>query len=75
MEILLHRVSTGNYRRVIPKVGISKSNVSRQFIDQGAQELEVELLTIYQEGLIVGEHRGLCAVGWTPKGTGMVWKW
>lgn len=44
LEILMHNVSTPNYRRVIPEmaesVGISKSSVSRQFIEESAQELE-----------------------------------
>ncbi len=81
LEILMHYVSTRNYRRVIPEmaesVGISKSSVSRQFIDQSAQELErlaarcfneVELLIIYMDGLIFGEHHVLCAVGVDAQG-------
>ena len=65
----MHHVSTPNYRRVIPEmaesVGISKSSVSRQFIEESGQELErlaarrvdqVELLIIYLDGLVFGEH-------------------
>ena len=44
LEILMHHVSTRDCCRVIPEmgesVGLSKSGVSRQFIDQGAQEPE-----------------------------------
>lgn len=81
LEILMHNVSTRNYRRVIPEmaesVGISKSSVSRQFIDQSAQELErlavrrfdqVELLIIYLDGLVFGEHHVLGAVGVDAQG-------
>jgi len=81
LEILLHNVSTRNYRRVIPEmaasVGISKSSVSRQFIEESAQELErlaarrfdeLELLIIYLDGLIFGEHHVLCAVGVDTQG-------
>jgi transposase-like protein len=81
LEILMHNVSTRNYRRVIPEmaesVGISKSSVSRQFIEESAQELErlaarrfdeLELLIIYLDGLIFGEHHVLCAVGVDAQG-------
>ncbi len=81
LEILMHNVSTRNYRRVIPEmaasVGISKSSVSRQFIDESAQELErlaarrfdrLELLIIYLDGLIFGQHHVLCAVGVDAQG-------
>jgi len=81
LEILMHNVSTRNYRRVIPEmaenVGISKSSVSRQFIEQSAQELErlaarrfaeVELLIIYLDGLVFGEHHVICAVGVDSQG-------
>jgi putative transposase len=81
LEILMHNVSIRNYRRVIPEmaesVGISKSSVSRQFIDQSAQELErlavrrfdqVELLIIYLDGLVFGEHHVLGAVGVDAQG-------
>ena len=76
LEILMHHVSTRNYRRVIPEmaesVGISKSSVSRQFIEESAQELErlaarrfdqAELLIIYLDGLVFGEHHIIGAVG------------
>jgi transposase-like protein len=81
LEILMHNVSTRNYRRVIPEmaesVGISKSSVSRQFIEASAQELErlaarrfdqVELLIIYLDGLVFGDHHAICAVGVDSQG-------
>jgi putative transposase len=81
LEILMHNVSTRNYRRVIPEmaesVGISKSSVSRQFIEESAQELErlaarrfdnLELLIIYLDGLVFGQHHVICAVGVDAQG-------
>jgi transposase-like protein len=77
----MHNVSTRYYRRVIPEmaesVGISKSSVSRRFIEERPQELErpaarrfdeSELLIIYLGGLIFGEPHVLCAVGVDARG-------
>lgn len=76
LEILMRNVSTRSYRHVIPEmaetVGVSKSSVSRQFIEQSAKELErlrerrfddIELLIIYLDGLVFSEHHVICAVG------------
>jgi len=81
LAILMHNVSTRNYKRVIPEmaesVGISKSSVSRQFIEASAQELErlaarrfdeLELLIIYLDGLVFGEHLVIGAVGVDAQG-------
>ena len=44
LEILMSNVSTRNYERVIAEVadtvGVSKSSVSRNFIEQGGRELK-----------------------------------
>ena len=76
LEILMRNVSTRSYRHVIPEmaetVGVSKSGVSRQFIEQSAKELErlserrfddIELLIIYIDGVVFSEHHVICAVG------------
>lgn len=76
LEILMSNVSTRAYQQVIPQmaetVGVSKSSVSREFIEQSAKELQslverrfdqVELLIIYIDGLVFGEHHVICAVG------------
>ncbi|MBM4295211.1 MAG: hypothetical protein FJ126_09960 [Deltaproteobacteria bacterium] len=81
LAILMHNVSTRNYQRVIPEMaeslGVSKSSVSRQFVEASAQELErlaarrgdeVELLIIYLDGLVFGEHHVICAVGVDAQG-------
>ena len=56
----------------LPAVGVSKSSVSRQFIEESGQELErlaerrfeeIELLILYIDGLVFGKHHVICAVG------------
>jgi hypothetical protein len=76
LEILMRNVSTRSYRHVIPEmadtIGVSKSSVSREFIEQSAKELEslaerrldnLELLILYLDGLVFGDHHVICAVG------------
>ena len=81
LEILLSGVSTRRYRDVLPEmaqsVGISKSSVSRQAIAASEQQLQ-ELLekdlsqsfivVIYLDGIQLGKHHVLCAVGVDPQG-------
>lgn len=75
-EILMRGVSTRHYREVIPEladtVGVSRSSVSRAFIEQSAKELEQltarrfdaeRLLVIYLDGLVFGSYHVLAAVG------------
>ena len=74
--ILLRGVSTRNYEDVIPEMaetcGVSKSSVSREFIEAGAQQLqalaerrfdELDLLIIYIDGVQFGGHHVIGAVG------------
>lgn len=76
LEILMRNVSTRSYQHVIPElaetVGVSKSSVSRAFTEQSAKEFkrlcerrfdDIELLIIYLDGLVFGEHHVICAVG------------
>lgn len=76
LEILMRNVSTRSYRHVIPEmaetVGVSKSSVSRQFIEQSTKELErlserrfddIKLLIIYIDGVVFSEHHVICPVG------------
>lgn len=76
LEILMCNVSTRHYQRVIPHmadtVGVSKSAVSRRFIQESGRQLEqlaerrfddVEFLIIYIDGLVFGEHHVIGAVG------------
>ncbi len=81
LEILLRGVSTRQYKAVLPEmaetVGVSRSNVSREAIEASEEELrrlcerrwdDVELLVIYLDGIIFGEHHVLVAVGVDPEG-------
>jgi transposase-like protein len=76
VEILMHGVSTRSYREVLPEVaeavGVSKSSVSREFIDASEEALkalaarrfdDLDLLILYLDGLIFGAHHVLSAIG------------
>ena len=76
LEILLRGVSTRQYRAVLPEmaetVGVSRSSVSREASEASAEELkrlcerrleELDLLVMYLDGVIFGEHHVLVAVG------------
>jgi len=81
MSILLDGVSTRKYKRVIPEmaetVGVSKSAVSRANIEAGEKLLEelaerrlddLDLLIVYLDGIRLGKHHILGAVGVDPTG-------
>lgn len=75
-DILVCNVSTRKYARVVHRcaeeLGISKSAVSRQFVKESTQALaklmsrnfaQVDLVAIYVDGVIVGSHHIIAAVG------------
>jgi putative transposase len=75
-DILVAGVSTRKYASVLPEaagtVGVSKSAVSRQFVEASATQLAemnerrldaVDLLVIYMDGVVVARHHVLAAVG------------
>jgi len=81
LDILMRGVSTRNYHAVIPEmaetVGVSKSTISREFIEKSGKELEelmerrfddVHLLIIYIDGLIFGGHHVIGSIGVDTKG-------
>jgi transposase-like protein len=81
LEILLRGVSTRQYRAVLPEmaetVGVSRSSVSREAIEASEEELrrlcerrldKLELLILYVDGVIFGEHHVLVAVGVDAEG-------
>jgi len=81
LEILLCGVSTRNYARVIPHmaetVGVSKSAVSREFVEASEAELkalcerrfdDTEILIVYIDGIVMGEHHVIVAVGVDTEG-------
>jgi transposase-like protein len=74
--ILMRGVSTRNYRDVIPEMaetcGVSKSAVSREFVETSTGKLEalcarrfddLDLLVIYVDGIQFGAHHVIGAVG------------
>lgn len=76
MDILLHGVSTRRYEKVLPamaeSVGISKSAVSRANIEAGTKLLAelaekrfdgLDVLVIYIDGICLGSHHILGAIG------------
>ena len=75
-DILIAGVSTRRYEQVLPQaagtVGVSKSTVSRRFIEASAAQLaalnerslkELDLLVIYLDGIVVAGHHIIAAVG------------
>jgi transposase-like protein len=81
LEILMAGVSTRKYAEVLPEmaetVGISKSQVSREFIEAGERLLkevaerdfsDVDLLVIYIDGVQFGPYHVICAVGVDERG-------
>ena len=75
-DILVAGVSTRRYAAVLPEaagtVGVSKSTVSRRFIEASAAQLaalnerslaELDLLVIYLDGIVVSGHHIIAAVG------------
>jgi putative transposase len=76
LEILMRGVSTRKYQAVLPEmaetVGVSKSAVSREFVEASGEALQrlcerrfddKDLLIIYLDGQIFGGHHVLTAVG------------
>lgn len=76
MDILLHGVSTRRYEKVLPAmaetVGVSKSAVSRANVEAGTRLLAelaerrfdgLDILVIYLDGIRLGAHHVLGAIG------------
>lgn len=76
MEILLKGVSTRKYKEIIPEmadtVGVSKSQVSREFIEASGEELkhlcertfeDKDILVIYIDGIQFGDCHVIVALG------------
>ena len=76
LEIMMAGVSTRRYEAVLPEmaeqVGVSKSQVSREFIESGERLLkelaerdfsQTEMLVVYIDGVQFGGYHVICAVG------------
>ncbi len=81
LDVLLRGISTRHYEEVLPAMastcGVSKSNVSREAAEAGAEALQellerrfdgVDLLVIYIDGMVFGEHHVISAVGVDAQG-------
>ncbi len=81
LEILMKGVSTRNYQTVIGEmaetVGVSKSQISREFIEVSGQDLqslcertfaEKDILIVYLDGIQFGEIHVIAALGVDSKG-------
>ena len=81
LDILMRGVSTRNYREVLPEmaetVGVSKSTISREFIEaseKALQELaerrfdEKDILIVYIDGIVFGGHHVIVAIGVDSEG-------
>jgi len=76
LSILMHGISTRSYGKVLPAmaetVGVSKSNISREFIEASQQQIkefaerrfdDKDILIIYIDGIRFAEHQVIAAVG------------
>lgn len=81
LEILLHGVSTRNYRKVLPEmaetVAVSKSNLSREFVEASEQTLKElcerrfegqDILIVYLDGIRFGQTHVIVALGVDAEG-------
>jgi len=81
LEILMRGVSTRNYAQVLPEmaetVAVSKSNVSREFIEASEKALkrlaqrdfsDKDILIVYLDGLRFGSYHVLGAIGVDSEG-------
>jgi len=81
LDILMRCVSTRKYESVLPEmaetVGVSKSSVSREFIEASEKALrllcerrfdEVDILIVYIDGQVFGEFHIITAVGVDTQG-------
>jgi len=81
LELLMNGISTRNYKQMIPQmaetVGVSKSSVSRQFIEASEQQLkelcerrfdDKDILVVYIDGLQFGQIHVIVALGVDSEG-------
>jgi len=81
LKLMMRGVSTRNYEPVLREmadtVGVSKSQVSREWIEASAERLEAlqtrrfedrDLLVVYMDGMAFGDHHVLSAIGVDTEG-------
>ncbi|MFQ5917955.1 MAG: transposase [Candidatus Binatia bacterium] len=80
-EILMLGLSTRRYKEVLPQmaetVGVSKSEVSRHFVEASAEVLEklmerrfdeLDLVVIYLDGVVFGNYHSIAGIGVDNRG-------
>lgn len=81
LEILMAGISTRQYQKVLPAmaetVGVSKSSVSREFIEASSKALKTlaerrfddqTILIVYIDGLVLGNYHVIAAIGVDEQG-------
>ena len=81
LDILMRGVSTRNYAQVLPEmaetVGVSKSQVSRKFVEASEKSLKElierrfdgkEILIVYLDGIVFSAHHVIVAIGVDSEG-------
>jgi len=76
LDTLMRCVSTRNYEGILPEaceaVGVSKSSISREFVEASEEEYrkllersfeKTDILVIYIDGIQFGEHHIIAAIG------------
>jgi len=76
LSILMHGISTRSYKKVLPEmaetVGVSKSNVSREFIEASEKQMkefaerrfdDKDILIIYIDGIRFSQFHVIAAIG------------
>lgn len=76
LNVMMRGVSTRNYKAILPDacdcVGVSRSSVSREFIEASEQAYkdllerrydDLDLLILYIDGIVIGGHSVLVAIG------------
>jgi len=76
LNVMMRGVSTRNYREILTDacdcVGVSKSSISREFVEASEQAYrdllerrfaDLDLLILYIDGIVIGGHSVLVAIG------------
>ena len=81
LNVMMRGVSTRNYKAILPDacdcVGVSKSSVSREFVEASEQAYKdlldrkfdkLNLLILYIDGIVIGGHNVLVCIGVDSEG-------
>jgi transposase-like protein len=81
LNVMMRGVSTRNYKQILPDacdcVGVSRSSISREFVEASEQAYKdllarkfdnLDLLILYIDGIVIGGHNVLVAIGIDSEG-------